>query len=46
MKRWDELFQFREENADQSGKGCFQFGALLNLVETVSGERLQLFVVV
>jgi hypothetical protein len=35
MKRWDEFFQFWEENADQSGKGCFQFGALLNLVETV-----------
>jgi len=40
MERRDKSFEFRKEDADQSGDGSFQFGTLLNLVETVSGERL------
>jgi hypothetical protein len=46
MERWNQFFEFRKEDADKSRNGSFQPGTLLNLVEPVSCERFQFFIVV
>lgn len=38
VQRWNQLFQFWEQDTDKPGNGTFQFGALFYLVETVSSQ--------